>query len=438
MALSAHEHPLNKIFSSDFDFVIPHYQRPYAWEPEQARQLLDDLDAATERPEDEPYFLGSLVLIRPEPDKPLSMVVDGQQRLTTLSLLFAVMRDLTSTDKHRLTLGAMVMEPGEELDGIPAKPRLSLRQQDAHFFRTYVQTPGNIKELLRLSAAQLHTDSQAGLQANARVLHEALRDRSAEELMRLASQARRRTFLVVVTTPGIASAHRIFSVMNARGLDLSPADIFKSTVIGAIPEELQPEYARRWETAEQDLGRDNFADLFLHIRAIFAKVRGQRELLVEFPEQVLNRFIAQNRAAEFVDDVLIPYADAMGHLLNQDYDHDDPHWNQVNRWLQRLAMVDNNDWRPAALWALRKYDSEPQVLTAYLAKLERLAASMLIRRVYATPRARTHPGGDGSGLPRRSSGPRPHRRREVRHAKPPRRRDLPGRARPQIHAAAPQ
>lgn len=43
MALSAHEHPLNKIFSSDFDFVIPRYQRPYAWQPEQARQLLDDL-----------------------------------------------------------------------------------------------------------------------------------------------------------------------------------------------------------------------------------------------------------------------------------------------------------------------------------------------------------------------------------------------------------
>ena len=41
MSLKAHEHPLKKIFSSDFDFVIPHYQRPYAWGTEQALQLLD-------------------------------------------------------------------------------------------------------------------------------------------------------------------------------------------------------------------------------------------------------------------------------------------------------------------------------------------------------------------------------------------------------------
>ena len=47
-----------------------------------------------------------------------------------------------------------------------------------------------------------------------------------------------RTFLVVVSTPDLDSAHRIFSVMNARGLDLSPADIFKSQVIGDLADEV--------------------------------------------------------------------------------------------------------------------------------------------------------------------------------------------------------
>ena len=49
-----------------------------------------------------------------------------------------------------------------------------------------------------------------------------------------------RTFLVVVSTPDLSSAHRIFSVMNARGLDLSAADIFKADVIGRIERGSKP------------------------------------------------------------------------------------------------------------------------------------------------------------------------------------------------------
>src|SRR4051812_47206562 len=95
MALKAHEHQVKKIFSSEFDFVIPHYQRPYAWEVEQALQLLDDLEDALDRTLQEPYFLGSLVLVKPEDADPSAAVIDGQQRLTTLTILFSVLRDLS-------------------------------------------------------------------------------------------------------------------------------------------------------------------------------------------------------------------------------------------------------------------------------------------------------------------------------------------------------
>ena len=62
--LEAHEVPLHKIFSSDYDFHIPDYQRPYAWEVEQASQLLEDLTEALDRSGEEPYFLGSIVLVK--------------------------------------------------------------------------------------------------------------------------------------------------------------------------------------------------------------------------------------------------------------------------------------------------------------------------------------------------------------------------------------
>lgn len=387
MALKAHEYPLKKVFSSDFDFTIPHYQRPYAWGNDQALQLLDDLKDSLDRDAQEPYFLGSLVLVKPDDDTPAADVIDGQQRLTTLTILFAVLRDLTPSDEDRAVLRDMVMEPGIQLDGIPPKPRLQLRDQDASFFSAHVQTPGQIEALIALTNQQVSNDSQKRIRDNAKALWTSLSEWSDTDRGRLASLARNDTFLVVVSTPELASAHRIFSVMNARGLDLSPADIFKSRVIGAIDDSVCSEYAKKWETAEQNLGRREFADLFLHIRTIKAKVRGKRELLVEFQEQVLDEYLRQGRSKEFVDDVVLPYAQAHHHSLKQDFDPHDGEWVAVNRWLQRLSQIDNNDWRPPALWALTAHPDDPNFLAAFLRRLERLAASMVIRRVYATPRS---------------------------------------------------
>ncbi|WP_444951035.1 DUF262 domain-containing protein [Micromonospora ureilytica] len=386
MPLKAHEHPLKKIFSADFDLVIPHYQRPYAWGTEQALQLLDDLEDALGRDAAEPYFLGSLVLVKPDENAPRADVIDGQQRLTTLSILLAVLRDLAETDEVAVVLRDMVLEPGVALDGIMAKPRLLLRDQDSGFFKSYVQTPSRLDDLLKLSDHALANDSHRAIRDNAKALRERLSSWTDDTRSALAALARNRTFLVVVSTPDLASAHRIFSVMNARGLDLEPSDIFKSEVIGSIDAAQQQEYAKAWETAEQNLGRATFADLFLHLRMIVAKARGQRELLIEFPQQVLNAYTKTGEATSFIDDMLIPYATAYAHLLNHDYDQHDTAWSKVNNWLQRLVQLDNSDWRPPALWALKNYDDDPVFLDAFLRRLERLAASMLVRRVYTTPR----------------------------------------------------
>jgi uncharacterized protein with ParB-like and HNH nuclease domain len=94
------EYPLSKIFSSDFDYEIPSFQRPYAWTEEEAGDLFDDLyDFYVNEPEDEQYFLGSIVLVK-EDDKPHAEVIDGQQRLTTLTILIsAITSKLSGEDR---------------------------------------------------------------------------------------------------------------------------------------------------------------------------------------------------------------------------------------------------------------------------------------------------------------------------------------------------
>ncbi len=94
--IQAKELPLCKVFSNDYVFKIPLYQRPYAWTTEEAEALLDDLLSALEESQQDiddisPYFLGSIVLIKSE-HKPDAQIVDGQQRLTVSMMLFLILK----------------------------------------------------------------------------------------------------------------------------------------------------------------------------------------------------------------------------------------------------------------------------------------------------------------------------------------------------------
>lgn len=383
--LEAHELSISKVFSSDFDFRIPEYQRPYSWRAEHALQLLDDLGEALDRGEDEPYFLGSVVLVK-QPDSAHAEVIDGQQRITTLTILLALLRD-SSQPELASELRVMLQEPGSAMKGLQPKPRLQLRERDAEFFQKYVQEMSSTDNLIGVKESHIETDSARAVVANAAAMRGALdsADWSPERRFRLVQLLGQRTFLVVVSTPDLDSAYRIFSVMNARGLNLSPADIFKSQVIGSLPEDETKKYADRWEDAEASLGHDDFAELFQNIRMVFAKERPRKNILREFPEQVLNSYIRSGAEKKFVDEVVTPYAKAFREI--RDYSFVAPSGaDQVNAWFKRLNSINNSDWRPPALWALKNHWDDAVFLDEFLRLLERLAASMMIRRVYATPR----------------------------------------------------
>lgn len=382
--LEAREVPLNKVFCGDYDFHIPEYQRPYAWQVEQAGQLLEDLVEAMDRGDDEPYFLGSVVLVK-SPSATRAEVIDGQQRLTTLTILLAVLRDSTDNPELAKQIDGMLQEPGNLMLDLETKPRLALRARDRQFFADHVQSLGGIKLLRDVRPDNLRTDAQRAIHGNSLALFGTVSEWAEKRRLQLTKMLAARTFLVVVTTPDLASAHRIFSVMNSRGLDLSAADIFKARVVGDVAETRRDEYADRWDDAEEALGTDDFADLFLHIRTIVVKERPKKELLKEFEESVLSSYIP-GRGAEFVDAVVVPYAEAYGVLRDQNYTSSSGA-EEVNRWLKRLDQLDNNDWRAPALWALRNKGDDPEFLNRFFCSLERLAASMLVRRVYATPRA---------------------------------------------------
>ncbi len=87
--------------NTDALYQIPRYQRPYSWGDEQLEKLWDDLTESYESESN--YFLGSVITAKPEESSTYLDIVDGQQRLTTLTIMMCVYRDLyPSINDHLL------------------------------------------------------------------------------------------------------------------------------------------------------------------------------------------------------------------------------------------------------------------------------------------------------------------------------------------------
>ncbi|MDD2466828.1 MAG: DUF262 domain-containing HNH endonuclease family protein [Desulfobulbus sp.] len=373
--ISGAEYPLSKIFSSDFEYVIPSYQRPYAWTVDQASELFDDLYDFHQNGQDEGYFLGSIVLIKEE-NVPFAEVIDGQQRLTTLTILLAALAE-TMEGAQRDTLLKYICEPGNEFEGLRPKPRLTLRERDQPFFSEYIQNL-QFAGLSQLDEQQLANESQRNLRANCMLMKNRLNQNFSHDPEKIKSFVQfllQRCFLVAVSTPSQQSAFRVFSVMNSRGLDLQPTDIIKADIIGQFASETErDEYSERWEEMEVELGRSGFNDLFSYVRMIYAKEKAKRALLEEFRSFVLAKVPS---AQALIDTVLEPYATALSVVRSANYSAS-ANAQDVNTYLKWLNKIDNSDWIPPAIFFLAHHKNEPDYVLWFFQKLERLAAFLHI------------------------------------------------------------
>ncbi len=374
--LSAKEQALSRVFSDDYVFTIPGYQRPYAWGEEQAQELLDDLlgalrDAPAALTDAMPYFLGSIVLIKREGVADAT-VVDGQQRLTTLTLLLSAIRSTLQSAEAQAGITQCIYEKGNVVFGNPDRYRLSLRERDRDFFRQYVQHENGLPQLTALNTPL--PDAQGRLRANARLFLRALDQLEQAELIRLVQFIVTRCFLVVVATPDLDSAYRIFGVLNSRGLDLSATDILKAEIIGELPEKLRDDYTRRWEDQEEELGRTRFGELFSHIRMIYRKAKPQGTLLKEF-----HAHVPQDDPQVFMDSILLPMANAYAVICDAEYASPllAEAVNNHLRWLNRLEF---KDWVAPALVFYIQHHNSAEDLRDFFRDLERLAYSMLARK----------------------------------------------------------
>lgn len=371
--ITGKEYPLSKIFSADFEYHIPGYQRPYAWTEEETGILFDDLYEFFQTEAVDNYFLGSIVLIKDE-NKPYADVIDGQQRLTTLSILFSVMANSFHTEAYRNNCKKYLQEEGNILEGIAAQPRIFLRDWDQDFFSKYIQDI-QLDALVQIDPITLDTEAKRHIQKNCTVLREKFSEvfNDENDLLKFTQFILTRCFLVVVSTPNQESAFRVFSVMNSRGLDLLPTDIIKSMTIGKLPKDEEQKYTEKWEELENLTGRDGFNEVFTHTRTIFAKERPKKNLLDEFKEYV----IKQTSPKSLVDEYLIPYTEAYVCLKNCDFSSTQ-NAEEINELLLWLNKTNNHDWMPPAIKFLTDHKNDSVYILWFIRKLERLASYLLV------------------------------------------------------------
>jgi hypothetical protein len=386
--LEAHDKLIREIFGGDYQFEIPDYQRPYAWTTEQAEELFNDLlsamqDAQTSSTASQ-YFLGSIVLIKND-SSPKSSVVDGQQRLSTLTMLFAVLREVMPDAAEDIT-GFLYKKGRVSLDETN-QYHLIARDEDAEFFRKFIQEPKGIAKLV-VSTNKLE-DSQLRFRENASLLWDKAHALASQDLDALWKFLAKDCSLVVISTPDLEAAYRIFSVLNNRGLDLAPIDIIKAQVLGEIRKaagnDESGKYAKKWSSIESDLGRDAFGDLFGHIRSIYAKKKQKYTLVKEFEEYVTE----YRTPIDLIDNVIKPYAEVWGHMRDADFQATELA-ETINDYLSWLNRVDFKDWVPPALVYFKRFRQQPKFLVKFFKSLERLTYFMLVTKVGINQRIETY------------------------------------------------
>ena len=379
--IRAAELQMVEVFDDKYQFKIPDYQRPYSWTSEQTGELLDDLLYAVRQSKNledaSPYFLGSVVIVKND-ISPKAEIVDGQQRITTLTILLCGLRELAGENGSQIDI--YIRAPDMPFAGIKGHFRLTVRDRDKRFFQDNIQKMGMLEQFISQPSADL-PESQQRMHENAKHLWREISKLNQAQRDELTGFIIQHCYLVVVSTTDQDSAYRIFSVLNDRGLDLSPTDILKAQIIGGFEDDGRSDYTEIWESIEENLGREEFRSLFAHIRMIYMKDKARGELNKEFQENVLKDLYGR----EFIDGILRPYADAYEKVALPSLDGSD----EANL-LSHLGRLDNSDWIPPAMEFFRHNPGNSPSALRFIRDLERLAYGLFIRRSDINQRIRRY------------------------------------------------
>lgn len=278
-------------------FRIPEYQRPYVWDTDQVNELLDDVMQARNSNPESQYFLGSMVLRKKEKEDGSTKyeeydLLDGQQRLTTLLLITAVIRDLTpATNSARLkTCNDTIHQMANPDDNIPERMRIvfDIRKQVRDFIEEFVKIPNGTTREIELTQKINNSEEDISIKNMSKAILTIRGFFSNNHIDEFFPYLRSNVLMIYVAAEELEYAFRLFTVMNSRGVKLRNSDILKAENLGRIKDNTKRmEWAKNWEETETYFGED-FDNFLSHLRTILVKQKASVSLLKEFEDNIYN------------------------------------------------------------------------------------------------------------------------------------------------------
>ena len=336
------------------DFLIPDYQRPYAWSETECRTLWDDIfsfaipdEGRTEFDSNSEYFLGPIVTFKNDDAK--MEVIDGQQRLTTLMLLlrafyegFKFMQDKASV-ATRQNIERCIWKTDEF-----GEPNISALKIDSEVATD--NDKDEFTEILRSGIAL--PDQKSKYAVNYRFFQECVHTFSNKYpayFAYLPTRIMNNCILLPIEAESQDTALRIFSTLNDRGMPLSDSDIFKAQFYKHYSKRgKKDEFIRQWKEIEELTARvfhpqhgtpmdELFTRYMYYIRAKMGIKTSTTEALRKFYERDGYALLKDEKTFE----ELIVLAHFWEDISNQDSDRFSQ---KILRKLFVLSYAPNSMW----------------------------------------------------------------------------------------------
>lgn len=345
---------LKKLFSDEFFFNIPEYQRPYSWEKENCEQLFDDI---YESNRDNEYFLGTIILqeIENVGTGKKYAIIDGQQRITTLQILLGCLRDRVDDMQYKNSCQSKIFQKENLADGIPEKARIEVKEN--LFFKEYIQHENGTT---KIKDARIQNLAQKNIENAVQVFKDKLLDLTQYQIKSLIEHISQRCIVIYISTKEFDDAFKLFTIVNDRGLQLRRIDILKASNLApnVMNKDDMKKYAETWEEIEEDLGSEQFEKLISYIRTIEVKEKAKDDILKEYENLIYgkNKILKGKDFIEYLKAYKNIYEDV---ILDKNILKGDGKEIEFKNLMNIMTeFLPSTDWIPPVLYYYKKFKEE--------------------------------------------------------------------------------
>ncbi|WP_305868811.1 DUF262 and DUF1524 domain-containing protein [Helicobacter pylori] len=220
-------------------FVIPIYQRLYSWKKEQCEQLWDDIIKIGGNDKMNGHFIGSILyaLVDDTHSSPL-LIIDGQQRLTTITLLFIALRDHLSEEVKHKEIESYLINSNKDGD---KKFRLILSESDKDTLLSLID-----------ENKRKPSEPSVKIMENFELFEKWIR-KNTDKLETIFKGLKKLMIVWISLDKGKDDPQLIFESMNSKGIELTQTDLIKNYIVMETEIEKQEDfYNQYWRAMEED------------------------------------------------------------------------------------------------------------------------------------------------------------------------------------------